>query len=650
MHSPTTAYAPFISHVELLEKLLTGADPIAFIDEPDDGWMRTQLAYAAQAQQFDIETLDSGGRWQSFDQDGKWCDVGEHESVETFLALHRDPEGAGQRPRVLWLRGAGALSEQSAVSAAKDLVERIDRLQLSTRVLVTGADPAVPGELAYAQRMHALPRPKRGRLEDPGSLEVLVASSAGLADHPPIAADDLAKIVNRLEGLSAAQVVRVLARAMVKVSEGQDLLAAVIEERSALVEHGILKLHHVDASFANGIAGMRRLVDSFDKAKRMFGDWRDGDAEAKRSLFKIMPRGVLLVGPPGCGKSLSARVAAASLAVPLLELQMGAVMDRWQGSSEQRFDFALKTAEESAPCVLLIDEIERAVGGIEDGGQSGTGGRLLARLLGWLGSPTAPVFVVATANGVERLPEALLRRGRFDEKFVVNLPRKDELAAILDLKLRNFGSHLDYRTLENWAGQKLKDFSGADVDTLVREAAQEAWVRGRSESPSLPDLEAALEAGFGRQSHNYSQLLKDLERDGFVSAGYPEGDPRGRRLGADGVAGEQGIGPPSTRPRGTPENVEKWPAALWLSHGGYDFRIDVDGKTGTASVVCDRNRVVDGPRTGRIDRIPTGFEIWFENDRPRGFDLPEHFTLARSGAPSGEWVVQTQLGLTLPRT
>ena len=142
------------------------------------------------------------------------------------------------------------------------------------------------------------------------------------------------------------------------------------------------------------------------------------------------PRGVLLVGVPGCGKSLCAKAVAAAWALPLVRLDPGALYDKYIGETEQNFRKAMGSAERLAPLVLWIDEIEKAfaAGGAEDGG---TSLRVLGTFLSWLQERRGDVFVVATANDVQRLPAELLRKGRFDETFFVDLPDEAARATIL---------------------------------------------------------------------------------------------------------------------------------------------------------------------------------------------------------------------------
>lgn len=194
------------------------------------------------------------------------------------------------------------------------------------------------------------------------------------------------------------------------------------------------------------------------------------------------PRGVLLVGIPGCGKSLSAKAIAQEWRLPLYRLDMSSMLGMYMGQSESRLREALETADRVAPCVLWIDEIEKALSnGSNDGG---TSRRMVGQFLFWLQESTAKVFVVATANEVVSLPPELLRKGRFDEMFFVDLPESEEREDILRLY---FNRYLDHDLHPDMCADlvRLTDgFSGADIDAVVKEIAGH---RLTSNSTHIPD-------------------------------------------------------------------------------------------------------------------------------------------------------------------
>lgn len=191
------------------------------------------------------------------------------------------------------------------------------------------------------------------------------------------------------------------------------------------------------------------------------------------------PRGCLLVGVPGCGKSLSAKAIAHNWSLPLYRLDFSTIYGQYLGQSEGRLKDALATADHVAPCVLWIDEIEKGLAGATQGSlDGGTSSRLVGQFLYWLQEARARVFVVATANDVSRLPPELLRRGRFDEVFFVDLPTPDERREIINIYARRGLK----KEIPDPLMQELVDlsegFAGSDIESAVREVVKEAYLRG----------------------------------------------------------------------------------------------------------------------------------------------------------------------------
>jgi ATP-dependent 26S proteasome regulatory subunit len=199
------------------------------------------------------------------------------------------------------------------------------------------------------------------------------------------------------------------------------------------------------------------------------------------------PRGVLLVGVPGCGKSLSAKAIAHTWNLPLYRLDLSTIHGQYLGQSEGRLKDALATADHVSPCVLWIDEIEKGLAGaIQGGGDGGTSTRLVGQFLFWLQEARSRVFVVATANDVSRLPPELLRRGRFDELFFVDLPVPSERSEIIDIYVRRGLK----RTVEAGLMEELvalsDGFAGSDIESAVRQVVKAAFLNG--DEVVSPDL------------------------------------------------------------------------------------------------------------------------------------------------------------------
>lgn len=228
---------------------------------------------------------------------------------------------------------------------------------------------------------------------------------------------------------------------------------------------------NADMSSVGGLEGLRQYLET----KRTI--LRDPD---KAHTFKIdLPKGILVVGMPGCGKSLIARATAAAFGFPLLRLDMGRILGRYVGESEDNFRRALDTAEQISPCILWIDEIEKAFSGIGGNNDSGTTTRIFGYFLTWMQERSSVVYLVATANDISVLPPELLRRGRFDELFFVDLPSLAEREKILSIHLEKRGISKDYHAGLNikQLAEELENYSGADLESLVSTALEAAFIR-----------------------------------------------------------------------------------------------------------------------------------------------------------------------------
>ncbi|WP_029545860.1 AAA family ATPase [Selenomonas sp. AB3002] len=224
----------------------------------------------------------------------------------------------------------------------------------------------------------------------------------------------------------------------------------------------------VDRSVENvgGLEGLRRWLE--EKKELLKPEKRD----MLRAKGLQPPRGILLVGVPGCGKSLSAKSIAANWHLPLYRLDFATVQGSYVGQSEQQLKDALTTAENVSPCILWIDEIEKGLSGATGGaGDGGVSTRMVGQFLFWMQECKKQVFVVATANDVSMLPSELLRRGRFDELFFVDLPTADERKDILSLYMKKY-LNVDFSgDLADKIIQLTDGFTGADLESTVRDLA-----------------------------------------------------------------------------------------------------------------------------------------------------------------------------------
>jgi SpoVK/Ycf46/Vps4 family AAA+-type ATPase len=290
-------------------------------------------------------------------------------------------------------------------------------------------------------------------------------------------------LVSAAQGLTLAEAENAFAKAIAEDNrlDGGDI-RRMLEEKSQVVrKSGLLEYHAVEASLADigGLPGLKRWLE---RRRNAFSD-------AARTFGLPEPKGLLLLGVQGCGKSLTAKAIASGWRLPLLRLDMGRIFSGLVGSSEENVRRAIRIAESLAPVILWVDEIEKGLAGTSGQGDSGVSARVFGSLLTWMQEKTAPVFVVATANRIEGLPPELLRKGRFDEIFFVDLPTLADRAAIFVIQLRKRGRDPANFPIDALALQS-EHFSGAEIEQAVISAMYDAFADGVELDPK--HLEMAL--------------------------------------------------------------------------------------------------------------------------------------------------------------
>ncbi|HEY9691651.1 MAG TPA: AAA family ATPase [Oculatellaceae cyanobacterium] len=279
------------------------------------------------------------------------------------------------------------------------------------------------------------------------------------------------QLVKACQGLSRARIQRVLASALAakqQVDES-DIDRVLAQKQQAIRQTGILEFFTTRESL--------KSVGGLENLKRWVRMRSDGFTEEARSYGIPNPKGVLLVGIQGTGKSLSAKTIASEWRLPLLRLDSGRLFGGIVGESESRVRQMIQLAEAMAPCVLWIDEIDKAFGNISSGvdGDSGTSRRVFGSLITWMQEKTSPVFIVATANNVQILPAELLRKGRFDEIFFLNLPTEIERQEIFKVHLQRLRpSRLRDFDLALLA-KSASEFSGAEIEQVIIDAMHRAF-------------------------------------------------------------------------------------------------------------------------------------------------------------------------------
>lgn len=299
-----------------------------------------------------------------------------------------------------------------------------------------------------------------------------------LSDEKKPSAELKKQLIDAATGLTTPEAENVFALSLLRpsIQKRQGVVwdpAVVLEEKcAALKKTGLLEYIPAQGVGMNAVGGMSALKKWVSRRKRAFTD------EAK-TFGLPAPKGILMVGPPGSGKSLGAKAVSSELNLPLIRCDFGKLLGSLVGQSEGNMRKAIEVAEAMSPCVLWIDEIEKALAGSGGGSHdSGVGARLLGYLLTWMQEKTSPVFVYATANDVSGLPPELLRKGRFDEMWSVLLPTESERMEILEIHLKKRGranligsktANKDCIDLQHFA-KITPGFSGAELEAAIIES------------------------------------------------------------------------------------------------------------------------------------------------------------------------------------
>lgn len=422
------------------------------------------------------------------------------------LGLFQDPgelEG-----KILVLRDIYRSMEDPEVAARlKDIASLIGRGADAT-VIIVSTVVVIPPELERYITVLEM-----GYLSAP-EIRELVARTIREDGSQEVEDSLLDAFSTALKGLSETEIRNILALAYADDGElSRSDLGLVFEQKQQTIKKaGILEMVPLKEDLED-IGGLERLKAWLERKARVCHD-----IERAARFGVDMPKGVLVAGVPGCGKSLSAKATAKLFQVPLLRLDMGRLMGKYVGESEANMRRAVALAEAIAPCVLWIDELEKAFAGI---GSQGGGAEVTTRLFGyfltWLQEKESQTFVVATANDVAKLPPELMRKGRFDEVFYIGLPTEEERRRILGIHIRKRRpadlGRIDTRGL----AQETKGFSGADLEGVVKAGIEAAFAEDRG-MLRTEDIRKAV-----RETRSLMDLMGDGLRElmeGYEKRGY----------------------------------------------------------------------------------------------------------------------------------
>ena len=370
-----------------------------------------------------------------------------------------------QTPALFLLKDFNRFLTDVSISRKLKNISRILKLQPKT-IIIIGSELNIPKELSDLITILQFQLPLENEINY--ELKRLIQSLNIEIDQ-----QILESLTRACQGFSLERIRRVLSKiiATYKTIDENSIKLLLNEKKQIISQTEILEYWSVDETISK-IGGVDNLKNWLKKRKTSFG--------VQASTYGLpTPRGLLLVGIQGTGKSLTAKAIANEWQLPLLKLDVGKLFGGIVGESESRLRQMIEVAETISPCILWIDEIDKAFSNNTSTGDSGTSNRVLATFISWLSEKTKPVFVVATANNVDILPLEIIRKGRFDEIFFLDLPQKQEREQIFKIHIQEFRPNrwelFDYSKL----AQLSEAFSGAEIRQSIIEAMYHAFYEKR---------------------------------------------------------------------------------------------------------------------------------------------------------------------------
>lgn len=447
-----------------------------------------------------VKHASGGGPILVWDGTDRICDISsdpaavKYETITYTLAEVLDDRLTYRKKQVFLLKNIDTFMNDPAVLARlKKIAEQTHTGGLDTTIVILSPVLQLPNEIekyiTVIEMDYLTPK------------EIQEVIQRFIQDQDTTITKELeTSLTNAFKGLSEFEIQNILQLAYAESGElTTSQISLIFNQKQQMIKKaGILEMIPFKESIED-IGGLANLKDWLGRKAKVFASM-----DQARAFGVDMPKGVLIAGVPGCGKSLSAKATARLFNIPLLRLDMGRLLGKYVGESEANMRRAIELAEAISPCVLWIDELEKAFAGI---GGDGSGAEVTTRLFGsfltWLQEKESPVFVVATANEIAKLPPELLRKGRIDEIFYVGLPQREERRKIFDIHIRKRrpadlpGIAMD-RLLDKTDG-----YSGADIEGVVRESVELVYTEGRDKL-TTEDILLVVQ-----NTHCLSEIMKE---------------------------------------------------------------------------------------------------------------------------------------------
>ena len=413
-------------------------------------------------------------------------------TLEAFLKHYLD-DGFDQETFLVLKDVHSQLTDSKIIALLKRIAENnLYRDEYHATIFIVSAKTVIPLELENYITIFDIPLPT--------NVEIMNIIKSFVRDLDIVVEQDVIDdIVLSFKGLNEFQIKQILNLAYqdggtISITDKNLILK---EKEQFIKKSGMLEMVNYSESIQD-IGGLENLKEWLNKKAKIFGSLD------KAIKFGVdIPKGIMIIGMPGCGKSLTAKATASLFEIPLVRLDVGRLLGKYVGESEDNMRTALKLAEAISPCVLWIDEIEKAFAGVGGaGGGNDVTTRLFGHFLTWMQEKENTVFIVATANDISKMPPEFLRKGRFDELFFVDLPNGEERHKILEIHLKKRGkwtSNIDLIALI----KETEGFNGADLEAVIKETIEDAFISGNT-TLTTDDLKKSI-----GDTKSISSTLKD---------------------------------------------------------------------------------------------------------------------------------------------
>lgn len=425
---------------------------------------RAENLLANVAQQLNFQVLEYNLAQGKVDFKNKSQQEDNQGRLETSLQKLFDED---LEQRLILIKNAKiALENQPlAIARLQHLIEKIERhYQGECAIVLQSAEVYIPADLEPFITLLEMPLPQENEIK-----ALIKQQYANLDDV------FLSPFATALSGLNENEIQKLLTlihnrfKQINEQNQPQVLAEILYQKEQIIAKSGVLEMVKVSENI-NDIGGLENLKKWLNEQSEILSHLEEAKAFGVKA-----PKGALIAGMPGCGKSLTAKAAAQLFQQPLLRLDIGSLLGKYVGESETNMRKALAMAESISPCVLWVDELEKAFVGMTGNNASEVSSRLLGYFLTWLQEKTKPVFIIATANDITALPPELLRKGRFDEIFYVGFPNQTERKKILDIHLTKAKQKAAEFNLNELA-QLCRDYAGADIENAVYESVKSAFL------------------------------------------------------------------------------------------------------------------------------------------------------------------------------